>query len=278
MSLFGVSFIGPDDKVASGRYRCIMPARHLYKKGWKMGDDVVVTMKHQWPEDFSKKGKSYIFDVCDDHFKTHRDHYVKHCKEADFVTCNSEEMSKIIKRETGRDSLVIPDPVESDRQPAHFSESGLWFGNKWNFKPLTRYAGRLPSNIQVISEPFAPFVTPWSKANLKKGFEKAGYVLIPVGEKKAKSANRLLEAMYSGCFVICEPMPAYDEFKDFCWIGDLADGIEWYLKNPKKALEMTRKGQEYISKNYTIEQIGKLWERALHGAYKPTHILKERRA
>ena len=117
--------------------------------------------------------------------------------------------------------------------------------------------------LEIVSEPFAPFVTPYTRDNMVKAFARAGAVLIPVGEKITKSANRLIESINAGCFVICNSMPAYDEFKDFAWIGDISKGMDWYRNNKEEALNMIKEGQEYISKKYTINQIGPMWGDAI---------------
>lgn len=263
-----IGFFGPTDKVASGRYRNIMPFTWLMNNGWEPGHDVLVCMKHEWPYDPTTGYKKYIYDVCDDHFTTgYREHYLKHCEQADLVTCNSKVMRDIIEQHTGRVARVIPDPVEFETQDPHYSKSFLCFGNKWNINLLKKVPNLHKAlgdyYLQVISEPFADFVTPYSEESIKAGFDRAGAVIIPVGKRIAKSANRLIESINAGCFVICNPMPAYDEFKRFAYVGDIAKGIEWYLNNPEEALSMVSEGQKYIQERYTMNQIGPMWGDAL---------------
>jgi hypothetical protein len=240
----------------------------LYSNGWKRGKDILICMKHMWPKDPTNNYKKYIYDVCDDHFNTeHKEHYYKHCENADLITCNSEVMGEIILEKTGRVPFVIPDPIEFDTQPAHYSKSFLCFGHEWNVSLLTTKQNVIealgPYNLEIISEPFAEFVTPYSREAMIKGFSRAGAVLIPVGKKMAKSANRLIESINAGCFVICNSMPAYDEFKEYAFIGDLAEGITWYLRNPSEALEKVREGQKYIKDRCTIDHIGPMWGEAI---------------
>jgi hypothetical protein len=246
-----------------------MPFNWLMMNGWTEGDDVLVCMKHNWAHDPTTGYNRFIFDVCDNHFDTDhlRDHYLNHCEKAALITCNSDVMRQIIEDKTGKLAKVIPDPVEFAPKAAHYSKSFMCFGYRWNVsilrtKPNIAQAvkGR---PLEIISEPFADFVTPYSKESLQRGFNNAGAVLIPVGKKKAKSANRLTESINAGCFVIANPMPAYDEFNDYAFIGDLSEGIEWYLNNPEEALDKIRAGQQYIQDKYTIYQIGPMWGDAI---------------
>jgi hypothetical protein len=218
-----------------------------------------------WPNDPTKEFDRYIFDVCDDHFSTKvSDHYYKHCENADLITCNSTVMSDVILEKTGRASFVIPDPIDFDRQEPHYIKSFLCFGHQWNVSLLNSTPLPLKGEpLEIVSEPFAPFVTPYTRDNMVKAFARAGAVLIPVGKKKAKSANRLIESINAGCFVICNDMPAYEEFREFAWVGDIVEGVEWYLNNKDEALRKIKEGQEYISKKYTINQIGPMWGDAI---------------
>ena len=106
-------------------------------------------------------------------------------------------------------------------------------------------------------------VTPWSPENMQRALKEAGIVVIPVGKKRAKSANRLITAINGGCFVVAEDMPCHDEFKSFCWIGDIGEGLRWALDNPEAAKERTRRGQEHIDKRFSMDAIGPLWRDAI---------------
>jgi len=263
-----INFFGPNEEIASGRYRNIMPFNWLKDNGWEVGKDVLVTMKHRWPFNPVEPYSKYIFDVCDDHFDTmFREHYLKHCNESNLVTCNSEEMSRIIKERTGREAQIIPDPIEYDTQPAHYKDRFLTFGNEWNIALLRNVPNLLKAlngrSLDIISKPVDPSIIPWSREAMIEGFKRAGAVIIPVGNKIAKSANRLLESINAGCFVIANSMPAYDEFKDFSWIGDIAQGIDWYLNNKEEALIKVEAGQRYILDRYTIDKVGPMWEKAI---------------
>jgi hypothetical protein len=259
-----ITVISPDPTVASARYRALMPWNYLQSQGWGQGDDLLLIGKHCWPVDFTADFDRYVFDVCDDHFGGEwRDHYLKHCENAVTVVCNSEAMREIIREHTGREAIVIPDPVEYPPNPPH-TGNVLWFGNKWNVKSLYRVLPHLPPcDLEVVSEPFDEKVTPWTPENMQSALKRAGIVVIPVGKKQAKSANRLITALNGGCFVACEALPAHCEFSEYVWIGDIGEGVRWAQERPQEAFLKVRMGQEYIQSNYTMEQIGPRWEKAL---------------
>lgn len=253
----GVRFYGPDRASASGRYRHCMPAEWLYSHGWLKGNSVVVCMKHDWPEDPLIGAKSYIFDICDPHLDN--PHYQKHIAEADVVTCNSEAMAELIPRDT----VVIPDPIEYPPQDAHYAQSLLWYGHKSNLKSLWNVLPSLPNlPLDVISND--PRTTQWTWEGMPAAFHQAGCVIIP-DPKPTASANRLIEAVNNGCFVVANPVRSYEEFPDM-YLGDIGEGVRWYLEHPEEALERVRRCQTYIQK-FSMDQIGPRWEAVIRGAH-----------
>jgi hypothetical protein len=54
---------------------------------------------------------------------------------------------------------------------------------------------------------------PWSKETMLEEFARADIVVIPT-TASYKSANRAIEAIRQGCFVVAEPHPALEGFPD----------------------------------------------------------------
>lgn len=250
---------------ASARLRGAIPQRELAKLGVEQGTDILVVQKHGWKwEGFERFGK-VVFDVCDDHFHTaHRDHYMQACEKADLVTCCTPVLRDSIKRETGRDAFVIPDPYEQPERPPRIGESLLWFGHETNLPgllaeidrladwPLRIVTGRLPvQNEQVWT---------WSPETMDRAFDEAGLVVIPTGDKPGKSANRAVESIRRGLFVVAGPLPAYSELG--IWIGDIRSGVEWALSHQDEALKRIEASQAYVRDEFAPERIGRLWLQA----------------
>jgi hypothetical protein len=257
------TFITFDERMASARLRQHIPIRELLKLGVKIGPrgDVLVCSKHGWPEELIEGYDRIVFDVCDDHFDSQwGGHYRTTCLKADAVVCNSEAMRFRIFQETHVVAKVIPDPWESPETLPAWGDGLLWFGHETNLKDLWREVPNLLDYAMcVVSTPVQDGITPWSPEVQKKALEHCAIVILPTGKSPCKSANRMVEAIRAGKFVCANPLPAYEEFSPYAWIGDIREGVDWAYANQAKALEMVRKGQLYIKTRYSPEIIGRQW-------------------
>jgi SAM-dependent methyltransferase len=169
----------------------------------------------------------------------------------------------------------------------------LWFGHGSNFSALlamlpqlqhliSRYSVEVhavtaaDTNAAQVSENFnrdyAPACTlrftPWSVEATWRALEECDLVVIPSKledrTKAVKSPNRMIESLRAGRFVCANPVPSYQEFSRYAWIGeDLAAGIEWALSHVDEVLERLRTGQEHVRRHYSPEVIARQWESAL---------------
>jgi hypothetical protein len=245
-----VSFISFGDRIASSRLRAIIPAKHC---GLEQGDDVVVYGKHVLTEEHLAKYGKRVFDVCDDHFSSNN-YYTEHCRTADLITCNSETMKGIIKQHTGRDAVVIKDPYETEAKTPGAGKGYCWYGHASNLPDLL--ALKLPSVTVLTGEA-------WSMDKQRRMIHSHAAVLIPTGFKQAKSANRLIEAVQNGRFAICGDLPAYREFSDWVWVGDVREGIMHFEQYQNEFIKNLHFCQEYIEQNYSPKVIGKQWREVL---------------
>lgn len=260
-----VTFRHAGPMLASSRYRAIMPARWLHENGVEEGADWLVIGKHGWSLPKARQGFNRVcFDVCDDHFESDKlgSHYHVVCREADLVTCNSQEMARVIKAKTGRDAIVIPDPYEQPEEDARVSDSLLWFGHRTNLQDLLPWLERI-GHVEIVSNVESPRVTYWTPAAMHEAFSRAGLVVIPTGKSMAKSGNRAVESIRRGLFPVCGYLPAYSDLG--VYIGDIADGIDWALAHRAEVLRRIKDAQQYVREEYSIERIGRLWKRALSG-------------
>ena len=251
-----VAFASFGDNVASSRLRAIIPRNELAKLGVKYGKDVIVYGKSFIKMDELKPYGKRVFDVCDDHFgKSHDAYYREHIAKADLVTCNSNTMAEIIRQETGRIATVIPDPYESEEQPADAGEGVLWFGHETNLVDLDPSLDLKPEILTGSN---------WSREKQLAALKACGCVIIPTGKSMAKSANRMIESVRNGRFVVAGELPAHDEFAGWMWVGkDLHEGVEWFNRYRTEAIEEVKSCQNYIREHYSPERIGRLWFNAL---------------
>lgn len=283
-----VTFLGIDPAVASTRYRAIAPIHYLKNHGVvPSGDDgdLLVVGKHDWDASIVERYKAFIFDVCDDWFKDAKlgPFYRKMCGKAALVTCNSDVMRFRIHQETGRAAMVIPDAYETPEKAPSWGTGLFWYGNTINLPDFFRGVKKLQGlNVPLgcvsrhdphLSDEVKQLIIPWSPTAVEKGLAGCAVVIIPTGVSAAKSGNRLIEAVRAGKFVVAEPLPAYEEFADLMWVGDLREGVEWALGNEKDCLRRVKRCQSYIRKRYSMESIGPKWLEAVKKAYPWTQAL-----
>jgi hypothetical protein len=86
-------------------------------------------------------------------------------------------------------------------------------------------------------------------------------VLMPVQTDNprtdTKSANRLIDSLMSGKFVITTALASYEEFAPYTWQEDYIAGIKWALAHHGKTLERIRAGQKYTEEKYSARVLSK---------------------
>ena len=232
-------------------------------------------------------GAQTVYDLCDNKFDEKQE-YAPCCLAADLVSVNSVQMGVSVKTHTGRDSIVMPDPFERPKLLPKFSPGTdinlLWFGSKSSFKflPMVEIWEQLEKEVRNYSYTMVSANTDrlFSKFQLRqrKGevtginldrvimkewtwelqgqlLEQCDIVLMPVQTNHprtdTKSANRVIDSLMSGRFVITTPLASYEEFGPYTWQGDYIEGIQWAQANPDQVLDKITKGQQYVEQNYS---------------------------
>lgn len=285
-----VTVLGFDPSIASTRYRAMAPAQYLRENGCTLvGDgDLLIVGKHGWERELVDDFPAFVYDVCDDYFqhKTHGDFYREMCAKAMAVTCNSDVMRFRIFQETGRVATVIPDPYEHEEWEPSWGDGLLWFGHPTNLPDFQRAIrkldgikvplGCISKHEDYMSDDVKRLIIPWSPTAVDKGFKSCAVVILPTGISPAKSANRLIESVRAGKFVVAEPLPAYEEFRDWMWVGDIREGVEWALKNEKTCLSRVKDCQRYVKKHFSPEKIGAMWLKVVKDNYPWSKVLGRR--
>jgi hypothetical protein len=252
-----ISFInafGP--QMASYRYRCEIPAAYLGASiNDKTADVWVITKPESVTVPEVKKalgnGQSVIMDFCDDHFQW--PHYRDLLRLGDAVTCSTEALAKLIAT-LGREATVIDDPYEFDEVVPHCHGINLlWFGRAPNKPPDIGYDIRCVSNH--------PGHIPWSHDTMLVECARADMVVLPESSSY-KSANRAVEAIRQGCFVVAEPHPALKDIPGV-WQGNLKEGIEWAYQHQAQANQMIRESQMYVAQRFGPRTVAAAWSRVI---------------
>jgi hypothetical protein len=167
----------------------------------------------------------------------------------------------------------------------------LWFGHPTNVPSLVhvlpeleRFAEHVPVWLECVTQRGAPVdaraaatssstplritVSPWSLEYMSSAFEACDAVLLPQSAedpaKRAKSNNRMVDALQAGRFVIAHPIPSYEELRDYSWVGEsITLGLDWLIRHPAAALRKIVAGQQYLAKYHSLEALTAFWLRAL---------------
>lgn len=264
---------------------------------------VVVFLKLSEPQHIQiarDRGARTIYDVCDNKF-TEKPEYAPCCQAAHAITVNSPAMAQSVLYHTGLPSVVIPDPHERPWQVAAFAPERdirlLWYGGgsslkffpmvevwqrlereigNYQFTMVTAKADRILSKMQDRQRsgvlPGVNFdrirILEWDWALQGRLLTNTDIVLMPVNVQhyrtETKSANRVIDALISGRFVITSPLDSYQEFADWTWQKDYIDGIGWCRGHPYEALQRIAQGQAYTREHYSPAVIAQRWLEVIH--------------
>lgn len=277
----------PDSNYASVRYRALLPARELSRHGWTsrfevvappadqhrlpaidLDADALIFCKsfHPFNEILIKRAREAgihtVFDVSDNYFNdgAFANHFRAMAVLADTVTAPSTAMADVVRRETGRQALIIPDPVEGERLTPAFAAPDpkarvtgagqeinlLWYGHPTNLSgvkaltlPLQKLASQIPIRVRLLTTegPEAQSlcaalshhgvpaeVLAWSHASMTQSLAWCHLAIIPAEvqnpRRKVKSANRLITALWAGRYVVTSPLPSHLPFAPYAWVGE----------------------------------------------------------
>jgi hypothetical protein len=149
-----------DPRVAGVRYRCLNPLRELQRRGFPAElfkpenipnySAVIFSKAHDEQSyaiasDLKRKGKSIIFDICDNHFynpyhlpkfQAVRDRLIRMLAITDALVTSTSTLAEVICNEAGlpSDAVVISDALE---------ENDLWFEKNYLQRLISRFRPKL---------------------------------------------------------------------------------------------------------------------------------------
>ena len=168
----------------------------------------------------------------------------------------------------------------------------LWFGHPANLNPLAALAAQLagvtrhgPVQLRIVTQPGAAAeavcatltqhgitaeVTPWSLTAMRAALEWCQLVIIPSDadnpRTRVKSANRLLESLWAGRYVVASPIEAYQAFEEYAWVNhDLARGIVWAMQHPAAVTQQIERAQQHVAANLTVAAMATQWLDVVNG-------------
>ncbi len=182
---------GVSSRLASVRYRAIIPAGELFSRGHQAqviglnrecfdsvrdqisaADRVVFRKNYYEPEcseqmlrEMRARGVKTLFDLSDDRLlEWHGSHLQRMIDQVDAVVTASPMLQQIVRRHANKDSLVVGDPFEGPKGEARWSPHGprlkaLWFGHPTNLEslyealpPLFQAGKRKAIDLRILTE------------------------------------------------------------------------------------------------------------------------------
>lgn len=166
----------------------------------------------------------------------------------------------------------------------------LWFGGPLrSFEPLEALIPRLsalskkyPITLTLVSAAFPEILqaadkinasgsstftaafSAWTRERVQAALVKSDLVLLPGDSldpsRAGASANRLIDAMWAGRYVVASGIPSYWEFRHAASIGDnIISNLSWALNHPRHLQKRIAIGQSIIREKYSSRAIGQAW-------------------
>lgn len=258
---------------------------------------IVIFLKRSLPPSIMRVkelGAKTVYDLCENKFDE-KEEYGPNCELVDIVSVNSEQMGISTKLNTGRDSILMPDPFERPILEPRFNPGRelqfLWFGSQSSlgFLPIVEMWKRLESEVgnyrfhMIMSKPDRVWnkmikrqekkeidginfnkltLHEWSWELQGELIKNCDMILMPVVvdnyRTETKSANRVIDSLVSGRWVITSPLASYLEFAPYTWQEqDYIAGIHYAVANPQETLEKIKLGQKHAVDNFSPKYLAK---------------------
>ncbi|MDB4351928.1 hypothetical protein OAA60_00680 [Porticoccaceae bacterium] len=180
---------------------------------------------------------------------------------ADYIVAPTAGMREIMSEFTDKGITVIPDPYEYEvREPHANGPRKLWFGHNVNLKAIEPFMAL--ENLKVVTGPTVPpGCLPWSQQAMPSYFHDSNIALFPALETDYhKTNNRMINAINAGLFPICDPHPAYEDFRDVAWTSDIRTGLRFAKENSEDLNALVAEAQAIVEMKYSPAYVGSIWK------------------
>lgn len=239
-----------------------------------------------------ENGTKIVVDYTDNHIATASlaaSFYREAINISDLVVTSSHKLFEHVKNYTGRDSIVLDDPIEvSIYKPIakkNSTKTALWFGHASNLPYLFDYlvnqyksitnrrlivmtnTHQFPDHyVELLDTPnlrnLEILVVPWSKKDLITAASISDFCLIPAGlddsRKSGASSNRLLTSLALGLPTLADQLDSYTPFKKY--FSDIkATKIDDMFDNPEQWFIALEEVQKFINTENNMKSAEKRW-------------------
>ena len=247
-------------------------------------------------DDLKRLGIPVILDVCDVMKEANYDYYCHLLQNADQVVASSPGVEEQL-RIKGVQSVCIPDaqpgaPIPFSA-PNESSVELLWYGMPANLVPMLDVIGDLaahfgdrlkltlltnlshelviaqvPSYIERHNNGAEILLRQWTPESMEQGLADCDVVIIPSSEHafhQAKTANRIMTAIWAGKSCVAYPLPSYREFADFVELNEsMVEGVQTMLQHAlKHRAKMVEDGQRYIAERHSVPVRARQWDQLI---------------
>tara|TARA_Y100001970_G_scaffold272578_1_gene369498 strand:+ start:108 stop:1100 length:993 start_codon:yes stop_codon:yes gene_type:complete len=235
---------------------------------------IVITTFDDW--NFKKETE---FDILQNELKLSISKY------SDSIVVKTFTAAKFIKNQIGINADVIPDCLRFTNNDSikkiDYPFNLSWFGMHTNQDTLKFglkeiIDSKYKCKIKVITGRLNDLKNSLSDLNLKnieldyiewqpsmdQDVIKSDIVIIPYindDRRLVKSQNRITDSMSMGRFVICSEIDFSKEFKKYCYVGNLGEGLDWVYNNRENAIKKAVLGKNYVDSKFNIEKISEYW-------------------
>jgi len=205
------------------------------------------------------------------------------------IVVKTKKAAELIYQNIGLKANIISDclrfkshhPVKEIIYPFKVSWFGMYTNHdtlKYGIEEILEYDFNV--NLKIITNKISNLQEKLNYLNLKninleliewnekmdQEIIKTDIVIIPYindHHRIVKSYNRILDSINLGRFTIISDLDHLRKFEDYCFIGNIGQGLEWVKKNNNLAIEKVKKGLKFVRNNYDIKTISKQWEKLI---------------
>ncbi len=209
---------------------------------------------------------------------------------SDVIIVKSREAGKIIHSKTNLDFSTVPDCLRykslSVIKKLERNPQLLWFGTSSNHDTLIKGLEEIELSdmycyLKIVTNITKDLINhfslkkyskinitliPFTEENLLKAAEETQIVILPLindDKRYVKSSNRIIDSFNFGKIVIKSKSKSMSEFDNYCFNGDIGEGIKWVYSNEYDAIKKTRAGKEIVLKNYSINVVSNIWKKLI---------------
>ena len=205
------------------------------------------------------------------------------------IVVKTKKAADLIYQNTGLRAKIISDclrfkshsPIKEIIYPFKISWFGMYTNHdtlKYGIEEILEYDFNV--NLKIITNKINELQKRLNYLNLKninlefidwyekmdQEILKTDIVIIPYindYQRIVKSYNRILDSINLGRFTIISNLGHLRKFEDYCFIGNIGQGLEWAKKNNSLAIEKVKKGLKFVQNNYDIATISKEWKKLI---------------